>query len=73
MKRCGGCCNIALPPDTYREKKVKPFTMLTDHLTVARNEMPAKGFLDIELDPMLDLFQEIERLKKEKNAVVLAH
>jgi len=47
--------------------------MLTDDLIVARNEMPAKGFLDIELDPMLDLFQEIERLKREKRAVVLAH
>lgn len=32
-----------------------------------------QGFLDIELDPTLDLFAEIERLKKEKNAVVLAH
>jgi quinolinate synthase len=31
------------------------------------------GFLDIELDPTLDLFAEIERLKKEKNAVILAH
>lgn len=32
-----------------------------------------KGFLDVELDPTLDLFAEIERLKKEKNAVILAH
>ena len=32
-----------------------------------------KGFLDIELDPTLDLFAEIEKLKKEKNAVLLAH
>src|SRR6476659_6965813 len=32
-----------------------------------------KGFLDVEIDPTLDLFSEIERLKKEKNAVVLAH
>lgn len=32
-----------------------------------------KGFLDIEIDPHLDLFAEIEHLKKEKNAVVLAH
>lgn len=32
-----------------------------------------KGFLDIEIDVHLDLFAEIERLKKEKNAVVLAH
>jgi quinolinate synthase len=31
------------------------------------------GFLDIELDPSLDLFAEIEKLKKEKNAVLLAH
>ena len=32
-----------------------------------------KGFLDIELDPTLDLFAEIEKLKKEKNAIILAH
>lgn len=31
------------------------------------------GFLDIEVDPNLDLFSEIERLKREKNAVLLAH
>ena len=31
------------------------------------------GFLNIDLDPMLDLFDEIERLKKEKNAIILAH
>ena len=32
-----------------------------------------KGFLDVDLDPTLDLFSEIEKLKKEKNAVILAH
>ncbi len=32
-----------------------------------------KGFLDVDIDPTLDLFAEIQRLKKEKNAVVLAH
>ncbi|MFN5704852.1 MAG: quinolinate synthase NadA [bacterium] len=32
-----------------------------------------KGFLDISVDPSLDLFVEIEKLKKEKNAVILAH
>lgn len=42
-------------------------------LTAAKNKVEAKGFLDIELDPSLDLFAAIERLKKEKNAVVLAH
>ncbi|HQR92998.1 MAG: quinolinate synthase [Bacteroidetes bacterium 24-39-8] len=32
-----------------------------------------KGFTDIEIDPSLDLFAEIEQLKKEKNAIILAH
>jgi len=32
-----------------------------------------KGFLDIEIDINLDLFAEIEKLKKEKNAIILAH
>ena len=31
------------------------------------------GFLDISIDPSIDLFAEIEKLKKEKNAVILAH
>jgi len=31
------------------------------------------GFLDVEIDPSLDIFAEIEILKKEKNAIVLAH
>jgi quinolinate synthase len=43
---------------------------ILDTATLAINK---NGFLDIELDPTLDLFAEIERLKKEKNAVVLAH
>lgn len=32
-----------------------------------------KGFLDLDVDPTMDVFAEIERLKKEKNAIVLAH
>ncbi|MCW3077397.1 MAG: quinolinate synthetase complex, subunit [Bacteroidetes bacterium] len=32
-----------------------------------------KGYLDIKVDPSLDLFKEINYLKKEKNAVILAH
>jgi quinolinate synthase len=32
-----------------------------------------KGFLDIDIDPTIDLFAEIEKLKKEKNAIILAH
>src|SRR5258706_2179554 len=47
--------------------------MFADELIVAKKALAQNGFLDIELDPTLDLFQEIERLKKEKNAVVLAH
>ncbi|WP_290798356.1 quinolinate synthase NadA [Flavihumibacter sp. UBA7668] len=39
----------------------------------ARKNVSRVGFLDIELDPTLDLFLEIERLKKEKNAIILAH
>lgn len=35
--------------------------------------LPAHGFLDINIDANLDLFAEIERLKKEKNAIILAH
>ncbi len=34
---------------------------------------PAIGFIPEDIDPTLDLFEEIERLKKEKNAVLLAH
>ena len=36
-------------------------------------QVTRKGFLDIAVNPELDLFKEIERLKKEKNAVLLAH
>lgn len=39
----------------------------------ASNELEKKGFVDVDIDPSLDLFAEIERMKKEKNAVVLAH
>ncbi len=31
------------------------------------------GFLNIEIDPTIDIFGEIQKLKKEKNAIVLAH
>ncbi len=42
-------------------------------LLAAKANVEKTGFLDIDIDPSLDLFAEIERLKKEKNAVVLAH
>jgi quinolinate synthase len=31
------------------------------------------GYLDIQIDPAMDIFEEINKLKKEKNAVILAH
>ena len=36
-------------------------------------EVAQNGFYDVNIDPTLDLFVEIERLKKEKNAIILAH
>jgi quinolinate synthase len=36
-------------------------------------EINLKGFVDDYIDPTLDLFVEIEKLKKDKNAVILAH
>ncbi|WP_300602008.1 quinolinate synthase NadA [Niabella sp.] len=42
-------------------------------LETAKIDLDRNGFLDIAVDPKLDLFVEIEKLKKEKNAVILAH
>lgn len=42
-------------------------------MNIANNDILEKGFLDKEIDPHLDLFAEIEHLKKQKNAVILAH
>jgi len=36
-------------------------------------ELNIKGFVDEAIDPNLNIFDEIEKLKKEKNAVILAH
>ena len=36
-------------------------------------ELNIKGFIDEPIDPTLDLFDEINKLKKEKNAIILAH
>nr|WP_276132921.1 quinolinate synthase NadA [Flavipsychrobacter sp. JY13-12] len=42
-------------------------------LRIAEEKIDEIGFLNVEIDPTLDLFAEIEKLKKEKNAVLLAH
>jgi len=39
----------------------------------AKATIETTGFLDINIDPSIDLFAEIEKLKKEKNAIILAH
>jgi quinolinate synthase len=39
----------------------------------AEKKLLQNGFLDLDIDPTLDLFDEINKLKKEKNAIVLAH
>lgn len=44
-----------------------------DLLTYAKTKLPQNGYLELDVDPTLDLVAEIERLKKEKNAIILAH
>ena len=43
------------------------------HIENARKNLTRNGFMDLAVDPLLDLVKEIERLKREKNAVLLAH
>jgi quinolinate synthase len=47
--------------------------MAVMHVDAAKKNIQQAGFMDLEVDPRLDLFQEINRLKKEKNALILAH
>lgn len=47
--------------------------MAVINIEEAKKNIERVGFLDIDIDVRLDLFKEIERLKKEKNAVILAH
>ena len=42
-------------------------------INTATEALDKTGFLDINIDPSIDLFAEIEKFKKEKNAVILAH
>lgn len=42
-------------------------------LKEAQKNLNSTGFLDLEIDPTLDLVAAIKQLKKEKNAVILAH
>lgn len=42
-------------------------------VTKATENLERKGYLSLDVDPTLDLEAEIRRLKKEKNAIILAH
>ena len=42
-------------------------------INTAKANIENAGFLDIDIDVNIDLFAEIEKLKREKNAIVLAH
>ncbi len=44
-----------------------------NNASIQKMMLSEKGFLDVDIDPALDLFSEIEKLKKEKNAIILAH
>jgi quinolinate synthase len=35
--------------------------------------LKGNGFLNLDIDPGMDIFAEIKKLKKEKNAIILAH
>src|SRR5947209_4864871 len=47
--------------------------MAVVNIEEARIHVNRKGYLDVPVDPALDLFSEIEKLKRKKNAVLLAH
>src|SRR5450432_2796937 len=47
--------------------------MIDMNIPEAKATIATKGFLDVDINPSLDLFHEIEILKKEKNAIILAH
>lgn len=46
---------------------------MNDTLTEAKKQLENKGYLNLPLNPSLNLFTEIEKLKKDKNAIILAH
>jgi quinolinate synthase len=47
--------------------------MIDIHSEKIISSIEKNGFLDAYVDPGVDLFFEIEKLKKEKNAIILAH
>lgn len=47
--------------------------MSASALKEAKEKLNRNGFLDLDVDPSLDLVTEINKLKKQKNAILLAH
>jgi len=47
--------------------------MSNEALESAKKNLERKGYLQFDLDPEIDFVREIEHLKKEKNAIILAH
>ena len=41
--------------------------------TVNKSDIGKKGFVDLDVDKSIDIVNEINRLRKEKNAVILGH
>ena len=46
---------------------------MASELAVAKKDLEKKGYLDLDFDPTMDYVAEINKLKKEKNAIILAH
>jgi len=40
---------------------------------IVKNELIKNGFVDMEIDKNINVIEEINKLKKEKNAIILAH
>jgi len=57
---------------TRNPQPVSQILKMTD-IAVAKSDLQVNGYLDIEVDPTMDLVEAIENLKKEKNAIILAH
>jgi quinolinate synthase len=54
-------------------EKAKTNLLMTQVLDKAKMTLAIKGYLEIEIPKNLNLLDEITRLKKEKNAIILAH
>jgi quinolinate synthase len=46
---------------------------MSTSLEQAKKNLERRGYLKLDLDPEMDFVEEIEKLKKEKNAIILAH